>query len=161
MAAYDFPAAGIVVDVGGGQGSLLTAILEANTGLHGILFERQPVVKMERPRVEEAGLTDRCDLVAGDFFDAVPACGDLYLLKKVIHDWSDEAAHWILSRCYAAMPPNARLLVSDSIVPAGNRPSPGKWLDLLMLVYAGGRERTETEFRDLLTSAGFRLNRVI
>ena len=161
VAGYGFPVAGTVVDVGGGQGSLLAAVLAANPGLRGVLFERPAVVDMARPRLEAAGLADRCALVAGDFFAEVPSGGDIYLLKKVVHDWNDEDARSILARCRAAMPGTARLLVADLVVPEGNRPSEAKWLDLLMLVYVGGRERTEAEHRDLLASAGFALGRVV
>ena len=161
LAAYDFPAGGTVVDVGGGQGSLLAAVLAARPGLRGVLLDRPPVVEMARGRLEAAGVAGRCDLVAGDFFAAVPAGGDVYLLKKVLHDWGDEDARAILARCRAAMPDTGRLLVAEPVVPEGNRPSEAKWLDLLMLVYAGGRERTEAEHRELLASAGFAPGRVL
>ena len=161
VAAYDFIAASVIVDVGGGQGSLLAAILTANPGLRGVLFERQPVLDMAQPRLQAAGLADRCDLVAGDFFGTIPTNGDIYLMKKVIHDWNDADARAILARCRAAMPGTARLLIADNVVPEGNQPSSAKWLDLLMLVYAGGRERTEAEHHDLLALAGFTLSRVI
>ena len=99
--------------------------------------------------------------MAGNFFEAVPAGGDVYLMKKVLHDWGDEDARAILARCRAAMSGTARLLVAEPVVPEGNRPAEAKWLDLLMLVYVGGRERTEAEHRDLLAAAGFAPGRVL
>lgn len=161
VAAYRLPEAGTVIDVGGGQGTLLAALMAASPGMRGVLFERAAVLEAARPRLAAAGVAARCALVSGDFFSGIPGGGDLYVLKKVIHDWSDEPARVILACCRAAMPATARLLLAEHIVPDGNQPSPAKWLDLLMLVYAGGMERTETEFRDLLASAGFSVNRII
>jgi hypothetical protein len=155
VAACDFPASGTVVDVGGGRGSLLAAILKANPALRGVLLERPGMVDMARTDLEADLVAERCEIVAGDFFTGIPAGGDVYLLKKVIHDWNDDEARTILARCRDAMPKNARLLLAESVVPDGNRGSPAKWLDLLMLVYTGGRERTTTEYRDLLVSVGF------
>jgi len=161
IAAYEFGAAASIVDVGGGQGALLLSILGANPGARGLLFERSQVIAMARPLVESAGGAARCDLVPGDFFTSVPAGHDVYLLNKVIHDWDDGRAGMILRNCRVAMRAGARLLVLETIVPSGNEPSFAKLLDLLMLVYAGGRERTEAEYRELLGSAGFQLRRVL
>ena len=161
VAAYEFPESGTVIDVGGGQGTLLAAIMVANPGLQGILFERPPVLEVARSRLAAAGVGARCELVGGDFFAGVPGGGDFYLMKKVIHDWSDEAARSILTCCRAAMPTTARLLIAEHIMQEGNQPSAAKWLDLLMLVYAGGRERTEAEYRDILAATGFAINRIM
>jgi len=161
VAAYEFGVATSIVDVGGGQGALLLSILGANPGARGLLFERSQVIAMARSLVESAGGAARCDLVPGDFFTSVPAGHDVYLLKKVIHDWDDERAGMILRNCRVAMRPGARLLVLETVVPSGNEPSFAKLLDLLMLVYAGGRERTAGEYRELLGSAGFQLRRVL
>jgi hypothetical protein len=98
--------------------------------------------------------------VEGDFFTAIPHRGSLLLLKKVIHDWPDERAATILRNCRAALPAGERLLLMENVIPPGNEPSFGKWLDLLMLVYAGGRERTADEFRDLLATSGFEMKQV-
>jgi hypothetical protein len=161
VTAYEFGAAHRVVDVGGGQGSLLAAILAVNPQLRGVLLDKPHVIELARPVLDTALRTGRCALEAGDFFAAVPAGGDIYLLKKVIHDWDDERALGILRSVAAAIPPTGRLLLVETIVPPGNAPSFAKQLDLLMMVYTGGRERTETEHRALLGEAGFELRRVI
>jgi hypothetical protein len=161
VAAYSFPLTGLVIDIGGGKGSLLGAILTANPTTRGLLFERPPVLKMARAVLGGTAIEDRCALLAGDFFHGLPADGDIYLMKKVIHDWNDAAAHAILSRCHAAMPDGARLLLAEMVVPEGDGPSPSKWLDLLMLTYTGGQERTASEYAALLASAGFAIDQVI
>jgi hypothetical protein len=160
-AAYDFAGAGTVVDVGGGQGGLLAAILEANPGVSGVVFDLPHVAAMAHRQLQASGLAGRCRTEAGDFFREVPGGGDLYLLRKVIHDWDDERARVLLRCCRAAMTEAARLIVVEMVVPAGNEPAYAKLLDLLMLVYAGGRERTEAEYHDLLRSAGFSPTRLV
>jgi O-methyltransferase domain/Dimerisation domain len=160
-AAYDWPA-GTIVDIGGGQGALLAAILERTPGARGVLFDLPHVIAAAAGLIEGAGLTARCELAAGSFFEQVPAGGDLYLLKRVIHDWDDERAAAILRRCRAAMGEGSRLLVIEHVLPSGNAPSWGKLLDLQMLVMTpGGRERDEAGFRSLLASAGLVLERII
>jgi O-methyltransferase domain len=161
VAAYDFPPAGTIVDIGGGQGSLLAAILEARPGVRGVLFERPPVAHAVRTRLAGTPIADQFEAVAGDFFAGIVTYGDLFLLKKIVHDWDDDQARAILVQCRAAMRPDARLLVIEAMLPDDNRPSPAHWLDLLMMVYPGGAERTEAEYRTLLTSAGFSVTRVI
>ena len=160
-AAYDFTGAGTVVDVGGGQGGLLAAILTAHPQVRGVLFDLPHVAVMARQNLEAAGLSARCRVVEGDFFMKVPALGDFYLLRKVIHDWDDERALSILRTCRSVMTEGSRLLLLEMVVPAGNTPAYAKLLDLLMLVYAGGRERTEAEYRDLLKSARFSVSRIV
>jgi O-methyltransferase domain len=162
VAAYDFAAAHTVVDVGGGQGTLLTSILHAHPEARGVLFDLPHVLTPARTRMESTGHATRWECVAGDFFTAVPAGGDCYLLKKVIHDWDDERAQRILTNCRTAMSDTGRLLLMEPLIPPGNEASFNKLLDLLMLVWnAGGRERTEREHQDLLASAGFHLSCVI
>ena len=158
LAAYDFSTAGHLVDVGGGNGTLLAAILTKYPQLDGTVFDLPHVVeaaqqvKSQQPRLRFAG---------GSFFTDVPVAGDTYLLKKVIHDWDDESARRILERCRAAMSPRSRLLLIESIVPASGAPTFLTFLDLWMLVFAGGRERTEEEYRTLLRSAGLSLSKVV
>lgn len=162
IAAYDFAAARTVVDVGGGQGTLLATILQVYPHVRGVLFDLPHVIAPARTRMESTGQTARCECVAGDFFAAVPAGGDCYLLKKVIHDWDDARAQRILTNCRTAIAGTGRLLLMEPLIPPGNEASFNKWLDLLMLVWnAGGRERTEREHQGLLASAGFHLSRII
>jgi hypothetical protein len=158
--AYGFSGLGTIIDVGGGHGSLLAAILRANPGLRGVLFDRPQVVAEARRQLEAAGLGGRCEVLAGDFFESVPAGGDAYILKRVIHDWDDERAGALLRNCHRAMPGDGRLLVIELVLPPGNDPSLGKLFDLLMLVNLGGRERTEADYRTLLAGAGFELTAV-
>ena len=111
--------------------------------------------------MEEAGLIQRCDYIAGDFFEAVPPGGDAYVLASIIHDWDTERSLAILRNCRRAMGMNATLLLVEAIIPPGDIPSFGKWLDLEMLVCFGGGERTEAEYEELLAQAGFRLTRIV
>lgn len=160
--AYDFSPLGTIVDVAGGQGALLAAILRANPGAKGILFDLAPVIASARPRIEAAGVADRCALVAGDFFEAVPEGGDAYLMKWILHDWDDERAVRLLTNCRRAMGEDARLLIVETVMPERMTPGhAGADLDLQMLALTGGRERTEAEYRALLSDSGFRLSRVL
>ena len=145
-----------VVDVGGGNGALVIELLQRHSGLRGIVFDLPEVAAEADARVEAAGLSDRCRIVPGSFFDDVPVGGDVYLLAKVIHDWDDDAAKRILSRVRAAMPEHGRLLIVDFVVPAGNAPHPAKTIDLVMLALVDGRERDEREWRQLLEVCAFR-----
>jgi len=158
---YDFSAARTVADVGGAHGVLLGAVLRANPAARGILFDLPHVIATARDAVAAAELADRCELVSGDFFEAVPEGADLHLLKQVVHDWDDERATRLLRNCHRALAPGGRLLLVEMLIPLDNRPAPSKAMDLNMLVLLGGRERTEEEFDRLLRTAGFRLERVI
>ena len=160
-AAYDF-AHRTVVDVGGGRGSLIATILRQHPGSRGVLFDLSHVVPGAAALVREAGLADRCRFVCGDFFEQIPPDEDVYLMKKIIHDWSDERACRILANCRAAMARSGRLLLLEQVIRPGNAPSLGKVMDLQMLVLtSGGRERTEADYKALLGSAGFELARII
>lgn len=163
LAAYDFSTARVVVDVGGGTGTLVRALLAANPRLRGVVFDQPHVIDAARSGIPlAAAVANRHELVAGDFFSALPVDGDVYVLKRVVHDWDDKRAHRILSTCRDAMRDDARLLLIEAVVPAGNGPSFGKLLDLLMLVWhEGGRGRTEGELTELLGAARLRLARVI
>jgi hypothetical protein len=161
VAAYDFAPLDTVVDVGGGHGALLVAVLQKYPSARGILFDQPEIVTLARPQFEAVGITDRCEFVTGDFFERVPAGGEGYLLSMILHDWDDERAEAILINCRLAMPADGRLLVIERIVPPGNGSSQSKLSDLNMLVVTGGRERTEAEYRALFAAAGFRLTRVI
>ena len=150
-----------VVDVGGGQGVLLAAVLRAHPHLRGVLFDQPAVVAGAAPVLRAAGVADRCEVVGGDFFAAVPAGGDVYLLSRILHDWDDARATALLRVLHRAARPGARLVVVERVLPPGDAPHPGKLIDLTMLVMLGGRERTEAEFRALLAGAGFSLTRVV
>lgn len=166
---YDFSTHARVVDVGGGQGTLLITLLEAYPHLQGLLYESSAVVSAAQTAVEAAGLEDRCQILAGDFFEAIPRGGDLYLLSQVLHDWSDDQARQILTCCAEAMPADGVLLICELVLPEQIEPgaAPASQServvrqDLSMLVLMGGRERTQDEFRQLLASAGFRLERCL
>lgn len=164
-AAYDFSRFGLIADVGGGNGALLIGILGANPRLRGIVFDRPQVAPGAQRKLAEAGLAARCQVVAGDFFDAVPEGADAYLIKHVIHDWNDEQATRILERCRRAMRPEARLLIAEGVYPAridtslASRGAAAN--DVNMLVATGGRQRSEAEFRALYDAAGFTLTRIV
>ncbi len=161
LEAYDFTAIPVLVDVGGGNGSTVRGVLQRYPAMKGILFDRAHVLDRARLAIEADGLAARCQAVAGSFFESVPPGADAYLLRHIIHDWDDEKASLILRRVHHAMSADARLLVVESVIPAGNAPSFGKLLDLTMMVSPGGLERTKEEFRVLFEGAGFRLARIV
>ena len=158
---YDFSPFGKVIDIGGGHGGLITSILQKNPQTKGVLFDAPVVIEGARQKLESAGVADRCETVPGDFFQAVPAGGDAYVMKWIIHDWEDEKAIKILKNCREHMQPNNRLIVVDCVVPENDEPDFSKTFDLNMMVMTGGKERTAAEFRELLAAAGFKLLRVI
>ncbi|GAA1041086.1 methyltransferase [Virgisporangium ochraceum] len=157
---YDFSTSRRVADIGGGTGALLAAILGRHPAVHGILLERAAVLDGAKRFLADAGVLDRCDLVDGDFFESVTAGADTYILSQVLHDWSDEAAHRILSNCRAVMPPDGKILVVERVLPEGGAQK-GPLTDLNMLVLMGGRERTRGEYEVLLARAGFRITGVM
>lgn len=160
-AAYDFSGIKRLVDVGGGQGSLMAEILKTNPTLRGVIFDQPHVIDGASQVLEANGIADRCELVAGDFFAEVPEGADGIILKSIIHDWNDADSILILKNCRRALLPEGKLLLVEAVIPPGNAPSPGKLLDITMLVGPGGKERTEAEFRSLLAEAGLRLTRII
>jgi hypothetical protein len=153
FAELDWSAGETVVDVGGGNGTLLRALLERRPELRGIVFD---LPETDR---DETSFGDRLEFVAGSFFERVPA-GDAYVMSGILHDWDDERALSILRTIRAAAPDHARLILNESVVPAGNDPDGAKWLDLLMLVLAAGRERDEAQWRALLEDGGFRAEKI-
>lgn len=159
----DFSGIGRLVDVGGGYGALLGAILSATPVLRGVLFDRPQVLERARDYLQKAGVADRCEVVPGSFFDAVPAGADAYMLKSVLHDWNDAQAQAILANIRRAMNGHGTLLIVERVLPdrmetcAGHRFTAAS--DLLMMVAASGRERTEGEYRALLKSSAFLLTR--
>jgi predicted O-methyltransferase YrrM len=163
VVAYDFSGFGTIVDVGGGQGWLLSAILRAVPAARGVLVDLPHVIETARALIGERGVADRCELVSGSFFESVPAGGDAYVLKWIIHDWNDADATRILRTVRAAVPRTGRLIVFDRVLPERVREGnpldqSGTLMDLNMLVNVTGRERTEAEFRRLFAAAGFTLS---
>ena len=150
---------GKIVDVGGGQGALISAVLESNPRLTGVLFDMPEVVA--DVTLNEA-VAPRCEIVGGSFFETLPDGGDIYVLQQIIHDWSDEECLDILRRCHDAMNQGGRVFILDAILGKGNEPDFNKFMDLQMLVLThGGRERTEADFRDLLSRAAFAITRIV
>jgi len=161
-AACNLPGIRTLVDVGGGNGSLLATILKANRKLKGVLFDLPSVIaraKQDR-HVTAKGITARCTLESGDFFEAVPKGGDAYMMKRTLHDWDDERCAKILANCRAAMNGKGRALVVDSVILPGNGPDRRKLIDMQMLIM-GGRERTKREFATVFKKAGLKLTRVV
>jgi hypothetical protein len=160
--AYDFGKFGILADVGGGNGLLLSAILAAHPRLRGILFDLPRVTARARLQLDAAGVAGRCEIRGGDFFETVPAGADAYMMSHIMHDWDDERCRAILRACRSNMAPGALLLIIDVIIaPCDNRFDQGKLTDMQMLFVLTGRERTEPEFRELLASAGFAVRRIV
>jgi O-methyltransferase domain/Dimerisation domain len=155
--AYDFSRFERVVDIGGGHGALLIGILSAHPRVRGVLHDLPGVVA--GASIPPA-LADRLEIVAGDFFEAVPAGADAYVLKGIIHDWNDESGVKILKNCRRAIRPDGRLFILDTVLTPSSDPA-GALMDVLMMVLTGGRERTESEFRSLLGEAGFSLEKVM
>ncbi len=158
---FDFSGIEQLVDVGGGGGILLAAILAAHPAVRGVLLDRPEAIAGARDRLESAGLADRADCVTGDFFDIVPAGADAYLLSRVLHDWNDDDVGRILTTCHRAMRRDSRLLIVEAIMPerAIDRPAAIR-MDVHMLLLLGARERTAAEFAGLLGRAGFDLTQV-
>jgi len=146
---------------GGAHGVLLTAVLRANPAARGILFDLPHVIATAGGALEAEGLSQRCELVSGDFFEAVPEGADLHLLKQIVHDWDDERTTRLLQNCHRALGPAGKLLLVEMVIPPENQPSPAQAMDLNMMVLLGGRERTEEDYQRLFQAAGFRLERVI
>jgi len=157
--AYDFAGIQRVVDVGGGNGTLLAEVLRRRPALRGVLFDLPETVERAVPDLR--ALAGRVEFAGGDFFEAVPAGADAYLLSHIVHDWPEQQASSILTRVRGAIADEGRLLIVENVVPADATPHPAYLLDMLMLMLTGGRERTEDEYADLLARAGFRLEHVI
>jgi O-methyltransferase/methyltransferase family protein len=160
--AYDFSPAGTIVDIGGGHGELLISILKACPKVRGIVTDLDHVVQGAKARIEAAGLSERMHAVPCDFFKAVPGGGDTYLMKHIIHDWQDDQSIVILKNIATAMgAKNGRLILVEPVIAAGNAHDFGKFMDIEMMLYPGGRERTAEEFRSLFDRAGFSLTKIV
>jgi C-methyltransferase len=161
VAAYDFGRFPVIVDVGGGQGRLLAAILTATPSARGVLYDLPNVVTGAAEVLDRAGVSGRVRVEAGSFFDSVPAGGDAYILQFVIHDWADEAAQAILRNVAAAAADDATLLLVEMVIPQHHREFVGNWADLDMLVLGEGHERNAAQHRELLRRSGFHVTRII
>jgi hypothetical protein len=161
VSAYDFSGITKLVDVGGGHGLLLASILEKYPQMSGVLFDAPSVIEGANDVIEAHDVGGRCETVGGDFFASVPAGGDAYIMKHIIHDWEDERALIILQNCHRAMTEGSRLLVVEIVLPEGNTPSLGKFMDLQMLLFLHSYERTEAEYSSLYQRAGFKLTSIV
>jgi ubiquinone/menaquinone biosynthesis C-methylase UbiE len=161
IAAYDFSGFDKIVDVAGGTGVLIGAILGAHPRMRGVLFDLPHVIAEAEPLLDAAGVRDRCATATGDFFESVPEGGDVYAMKWIIHDWDDEKAKVILKNIHRAISEKGKLLLIEMVVPEDDQPDLSKFTDLNMMVMTGGRERTEAEFNSLLAASGFELTRMI
>ena len=159
--AYDFGDIKVLADVGGGNGSVLIGTLQKYPEMKGILFDLPNVVERAESNLKEAGVRDRCEPIAGSFFETAPEGADAYLMRHIIHDWDDEKSLTILKHVRSVIPEHGKLLVIETVIPPGNDPCPAKLLDLTMLLIPGGKERTEEEYRELYEQAGFRLTRIV
>jgi hypothetical protein len=161
LESYDFSGVRTLVDIAGGHGAVLTAILQKHPSMKGILMDLEHVIGGARPKIEAQGLADRVTTTTGDFFKAVPSGGDAYVMKHIIHDWDDEKAALILSNIRNVLPKDGRVILIEAVVRGGQEGAMSKVMDLEMLVMPGGRERTEEEFRALFDRAGFNLTRIV
>jgi hypothetical protein len=161
VGAYDFTPYSTIIDVAGGHGRLLAAILASAPNAQGVLYDQPEVVAGAAPLLREHHVAERVRLAEGSFFDGVPAGGDLYILKYIIHDWDDDAAVGILRNVRSAAAAGAALLLVESVMPEDDRESLAKWNDMGMLLINNGRERTSDEYRGLLDKAGFQMISVV
>jgi hypothetical protein len=158
--AYDFGQVRVLADIGGGNGSLISAVLQRYPKMQGILFDLGHVVVRAKESLKKCGVADKCQVIEGSFFKTIPAGADAYLFRHIIHDWTDEQSVQILGLCRRVIPKDGRLLLVECVVPAGNEPSLSKDFDMTMMTFPGGVERTESEFRSLFKQAGFELTSV-
>lgn len=161
-ADYDFGSLDTLVDIGGGMGTQLMTLLKVHPTIRkGILFDRPPVIAQAQAAIAASGLSDRCELVAGNFFEGVPQGADAYFMKQIIKDWSDEQCIKLLSSCRQAMKHGGRVLVAEVVLLPGRETSIQKFIDLQLMILSPGQERTETQYRRLFEAAGFTLARII
>ncbi len=159
--AYDFSDISTIADIGGGNGTVIVAVLNRYPNMRGILFDLPHVIERAQANLEAAGVAQRCQTSSGNFFESVPTGADAYLMRHIIHDWDDEQAATILRNCHEAMNANGSVLIVESVITPGNDPSFAKLLDLTMMVVPGGKERTAEEYRVLLESSGFTLSQAV
>jgi predicted transcriptional regulator len=158
LESYDYSGKRLIVDVGGGRGDLITSIIRANPGLKGTLFDLPQGIEEAQSRLETKGVADRCQIIPGSFFNSVPEGGDVYVLSRILHDWPDDKAATILANCRKAIKQDGTLLIRDNVLTDNDEL--GSQIDLTMMIMTGGQERTESEWKNLLHSAGFVLTKV-
>jgi hypothetical protein len=158
--AYSYEGIRVLADIGCGAGTVMMATLNRYPALNGILFDQPHVLERTAEKILAAGLKDRCEMHAGSFFEAIPAGADAYSMRHILHDWTDELCVNILSNIRKAIPAGGRLLIIEAVVPEGNDPSMSKLFDMFMMIFPDGRERTEAEYRNLLSAGGFTLHSV-
>jgi O-methyltransferase domain len=158
---YDFSGIRTLADIGGSQGFILSLVLPKYPDMRGILFDLPAVVEGAPSFIKSYGLESRIDVRSGNFFESIPSGADAYLLKHILHDWSDEDCLRILKNIYAVAEPGTKLLIVDTVIGARNEHEFGKILDMQMLVHCPGKERTQAEWKELLHAAGFQLTRVV
>jgi hypothetical protein len=159
--AYDFSGISKLVDVGGGHGFLIASVLSKYPSMRGVVYDDPKVIEGANEVLRALGVSERGELIGGDFFTSVPTGGDAYILKHIIHDWSDDECVTILRHCHKVMPAGGKILIVEMVIPEPNVPSISKLLDLEMLLFLTGRERTEKEYGELLGQAGFDLQRIV
>lgn len=160
LSVFSFKPFNKIIDIGGGHGFFLSAILQQNANISGVVFDLPQAIPKNRTLIDAYSLGDRLEIVEGDFFKSVPEGGDLYVLKNVLHDWDDESATKILTNVHNTMPETSRLLIIEAIIEEGNTPSFGKMTDILMMTAVGGKERTRIQFESLLSRSGFRILKI-
>jgi hypothetical protein len=162
LAEYDFSSIGTLVDVAGGHGFVLSSILARNPKMRGMLYELEHVAGGARRRFSEMGLSERTQVVIGNMFESVPAGGDAYIMKHILHDWDDAKVGQLLRNIRKAMnAQKGKLILLESVVPESAEPHFSKMIDLEMMMYPGGKERTESEWRELMAASGFHLARIV
>jgi hypothetical protein len=159
--AYDFSGQKTVADIGGGNGALLCAVLKSNPTLTGVVFDGEYVQQQAIAYFKDAGMNGQIKFQQGNFFDETPPRADVYVMKMILHDWNDEDSKKILENIRASMHEESKILVIESVLPEGNTPHPGKFMDINMLAMTGGRERTEREWKELVQRSGLRVSRII
>jgi hypothetical protein len=161
LEAYDFSGINVLVDVAGGHGGVLTGVLQKYPSMRGVLADLDHVIAGAHGRIDSLGLAGRCEPTVIDMFKAVPAGGDAYIMKHIIHDWDDERAAAILRNIRRVLPDDGRVILIEAVVAPGNRPDLAKFIDIEMLMMTGGRERSADEFRALFEASGLRLTRIV
>jgi hypothetical protein len=161
--AYDFSGVKLLVDIAGGHGAVISGVLQKYPSMRGILFDLEHVIAGAIPKIRALGLDSRLQTASGDFFKEVPAGGDMYIMKHIIHDWDDERVAVLLGNVRRALAgvPNGRVVLLESVLRPGNEPDLGKLIDLEMLTFPGGLERTEAQFAKLFKQAGLSLTRIV